>query len=46
MTNYDVDTDDLAGGSAEMDRGRGPAALVVTTAAGQDLTEKADQKPR
>jgi hypothetical protein len=46
MTNYDVDTDDLAGGSAEMDRNRGPAALVVTTDAGQALTEKADQKPR
>jgi hypothetical protein len=45
MTNY-VDTDDLAGASAEMDRNRGPAALVVTTEAGQALTEKDDQKPR
>jgi hypothetical protein len=42
MTIYDVD----AGGSAEMDRHGGPAALVVNRAAGQDLTEKADQKPR
>ena len=46
MTNYDVDTDDLAGGAAEMDRNRGPAVLVVTTDAGRALTEKADQKPR
>jgi hypothetical protein len=46
MTNFDVDTDDLAGGTAEMDRHRGPAALVVNGKAGHDLTEKADQKPR
>jgi hypothetical protein len=43
MTIYDVDTDGLAGGSAELDRHRGPAVLVVT---GHSRTEKADQKPR
>jgi hypothetical protein len=42
MTNFDVDTDDLAGGTAEMDRHRGPAALVVCENTGQDRTEKAE----
>jgi hypothetical protein len=46
MTIYDVDTDGHAGGSAELDRDRGPAVLVVNGDSGQDLTEKADQKPR
>jgi hypothetical protein len=46
MTIYDVDTDRLAGGSADLDRGRGPAVLVVKGDSGHDQTEKADQKPR
>jgi hypothetical protein len=46
MTIYDVDTDGLAGGSAELDRHHGPAVLVVNGHTGHDLTETADQKPR
>jgi hypothetical protein len=43
MTIYDVDTDRLAGGSAELDRHRGPAVLVVN---GPAQTEKDNPKPR
>jgi metallophosphoesterase superfamily enzyme len=46
MTIYDVDTDRLSGGSAELDRDRGPAVLVVNGDSGHRLTEKADQKTR
>ena len=46
MTIYDVDTDRLAGGSAELDRDRGPAVLGVNGDRGQGMTEKADPKLR